>query len=701
MSASPISPATPDPTKAGAGHADSSRADPSRADSRPAAQVTAAQTPGPSGMLTLSVGVVVVAALYLGRDVLVPITLAVLLSFLLAPLVSLLHRFYLGRVPAVLLSVVIALGVFLAMFGLLGTQLADLASQVPRYQSTIEKKVGAVQDFTAGRLDVILRRLTGQFAPAPAKPTASTPAATAAPAPVGTEAHPMPVEVHEPDPSPMAMAMRVISPVVGPLATTAIVLIFAIFVLLQREDLRDRMIRLVGSGDLHRTTVAMNDAARRLSRYFVTQLGVNVGFGLVIGVGLFAIGIPSAILWAVLGTLLRFVPYVGVPLSAIFPLALAAAVDPGWSMLVWTAILYFVVELAIGQALEPLLYGHSTGLSPFAVVVAATFWTWLWGPIGLILSTPLTLCMVVLGRHVDRLEFIDVLLGDRPALTPVESFYQRMLAGDADEAADQAELLLRDRSLSSYYDEVALPGLRLAANDATRGVLTPQQLERVRGAFANLVHDLDNHDDQDPAAAHEQIAPGDATSAERALARHPAPGRLAPEATDLPAAWTGRDPVLCVGGRGPLDEAVAAMLAQLLRKHRIGARVVGSEAVSRESIGTLDLDGVAMICVSYLDSGGNTSVLRFLVRRLRLRLPGVPVAVGLWGNVPDPAAAIGPAVAIPGADHIAHSLRQTVELCLEYVHGEREPAVVRTGPLPIPQPAQSSNATVATVVKAA
>ncbi len=687
--------------------------DPRHADSRPGAQVAAAETPGASGMLTLSVGVVVVAALYLGREVLVPITLAVLLSFLLAPLVSLLHRLYLGRVPSVILSVVIALGVFLAMFGLLGAQLANLAGQVPRYQSTIEKKVGAVQDFTSGRLDGIMHRLTGQFAPAPAKPAeataagttagtqAGTAAATTAPAPVGTEAHPMPVEVHEPDPSPIAMAMRIVSPVVGPLATMAIVLIFTIFVLLQREDLRDRMIRLVGSGDLHRTTVAMNDAARRLSRYFVTQLGVNVSFGVVIGIGLFAIGIPSAILWAVLGALLRFVPYVGVPLSAIFPLALAAAVDPGWSMLAWTAILYFVVELALGQVIEPMLYGHSTGLSPFAVVVAATFWTWLWGPIGLILSTPLTLCMVVLGRHVDRLEFIDVLLGDRPALTPVESFYQRMLAGDADEAADQAELLLRDRSLSSYYDEVALPGLRLAANDAARGVLTPQQLERVRGAFANLVHDLDSHADQDPAAAHERIAPGDATQAERALARHDAPSRLAPEAADLPAAWTGRDPVLCVGGRGPLDEAVAAMLAQLLRKHRIGARVVGSEAVSRESIGTLDLDGVAMVCVSYLDTGGNTSVLRFLVRRLRLRLRGVPVAVGLWGTDPDPIAATEPAVTIPGADHIAYTLRETVERCLEYAHGEREPAVARTGPLPIPQPAQPSNATIAAAVQAA
>ena len=194
--------------------------------------------------------------------------------------------------------------------------------------------------------------------------------------------------------------------------------------------------------------------------------------------------------------LLRFVPYIGAPLAAILPLALAAAVSPGWSMVLWTAGLYAVTEAIMGQAVEPLLYGHSTGLSPFSVVVSATFWTWLWGPIGLILSTPLTLCLVVLGRHVERLEFLDVILGDRPALTPVESFYQRMLAGDPDEARDQAEVLLRDRPLSSYYDEVALKGLQLAANDAARGVLTEAQLEKIKASMQELIDDLDEYDDQ-------------------------------------------------------------------------------------------------------------------------------------------------------------------------------------------------------------
>ena len=311
-------------------------------------------------------------------------------------------------------------------------------------------------------------------------------------------AEPMAVEVRQPDQTAIELAQRIVTPVVEPLSTTAIVLIVSIFILLQREDLRDRMIRLFGASDLHRTTIAMNDAARRLSRYLLSQLAVNVAFGVIIATGLAFIGIPSPVMWGVLGALLRFVPYIGAPLSALMPLALAAAVDPGWSMLLWTASLYLVVEPVMGQVVEPLVYGHSTGLSPFAVVLAATFWTWLWGPIGLILSTPLTLCLVVLGRHVARLEFLDVLLGDRPALTPVESFYQRMLAGDPDEVHDHAEILLKQMPLASYYDDVALEGLRLAVIDTERGALTPDHLERIKLCIQSLIEDLDDHEDRQP-----------------------------------------------------------------------------------------------------------------------------------------------------------------------------------------------------------
>jgi hypothetical protein len=299
--------------------------------------------------------------------------------------------------------------------------------------------------------------------------------------------------------------------------------------------------------------------------------------------------------------------------------------------------------------------------------VAATFWTWLWGPIGLILSTPLTLCMVVLGRHVERLEFLDVLLGDRPALTPVESFYQRMLTGDTDEALEQAELLLRDRALSSYYDEVALKGLQLAANDSVRGVLTQVQLERIQSTIVSLVRDFDEHDDADPHPSGDEDAPTTPSRAEVALPKQPAPEGVAPPPEQRPPAWRSDAPVLCIAGRGPLDVAASEMLAQLLAKHGLGARVVDHQAVARTAIRHLDVSGVAMVCVSYLELTGSPSHLRYLVRRLRMRLPTQPLLIGLW---PSEEAVLRDdrLRAAVGADHYTSSLREAVEACLDALH---------------------------------
>ena len=633
-------------------------------------RVPPAETPGLTGLLTLAVAVVVVAGLYFGRDVLIPITLAILLSFLLVPLVDLLRRLRFGRVPSVLFAVVVSLGVITAFAALIGIQIAELAQEVPRYQYTIEHKVETLRSVTLGRLSGIMRGLDQQMQQASSPPATNTQtsstAATAAPKPV-------PVEVHEPGPTPIVLLQRVLTPVISPLSTMAIVFIFAIFILLQREDLRDRLIRLFGSGDLHRTTTAMNDAARRLSKYFLAQLGINAAFGAIIATGLYFIGIPSPVLWGIIGMLLRFVPYIGAPLSAVMPLLLGAAVDPGWSMLIWTGALYAVVECIMGQVVEPLLYGHSTGLSPFSVVVAATFWTWLWGPIGLILSTPLTLCLVVLGRHVERLEFLDVMLGDRPALTPVESFYQRMLAGDPDEAQDQAETLLKERSLSSYYDEVALKGLQLAANDALRGALTPPQIEHIKEALESLVLELDDHDDVDPQPAQADDGPAPLTRAELELPKQPAPEGSAPPVGSLPAEWRSAAPIMCVAGRGPLDETATIMLAQLLRKHGLVATVVPHEAASRTKLGVLDVSGIAMVCVAHLEVEGSPTHLRYLVRRLRQRLPSAEVVVGIW---PQDAPVITDERlrAAVGADYYTRSLRETVDVCLDAARKVQVPA---------------------------
>src|SRR5271166_278131 len=625
-------------------------------------QVIAADTPGVQGLLTLAIAVVIVAGLYLGSEMMIPIILAVLLSFLLAPVANFLRRLHLGRVPSALLAVVLALGIILAFGMVIGTQLAELAQEVPRYASSVERKIETLQNHTLGRITTIMRSLGHELDRATVSRNSSSGAATPTASP-GDEQKSIPVEVHEPQPSSVQLAQRIVSPIVAPLATTAIVFVVAIFILLQREDLRDRLIRLFGSNDLHRTTVAMNDAARRLSNYFLTQLGINALFGVIIGTGLSFIGVPSPLLWGVLAMLLRFVPYIGAPLSALLPITLAAAVDPGWSMVVWTAALYAVVEAIMGQAVEPLLYGHSTGLSPFSVVVAATFWTWLWGPIGLILSTPLTLCLVVLGRHVERLEFLDILLGDRPALSPIESFYQRILAGDPDEARAQAELMLKDRSLSSYYDEVALKGLQLAAADSARGVLTGSRIERVRESISGLIEELDEYADRDPSAAESEQATVAPTRAEQDIPARPAPKDAAPGQSLLPPGWRGPAPVMCLAGRGPFDGAASLMLAQLLRKHGLGASCVPYEAGSRGAIGALDTRGVAMVCISYLELTGSPSHLRYLLRRLRQRMPEALIVVGYWPAEEEILRDARIRAAI-GADYYTSSLQDTVEVCV-------------------------------------
>src|SRR5437764_2279304 len=275
-----------------------------------------------------------------------------------------------------------------------------------------------------------------------------------------------------------------------PVAEAGLVLVFVIMFLLKREELRDRMLRLAGARDLHRTTAAMNEAAERVSNYLLAQLAVGLCYGLPVGVGLAVIGIPNAPLWGALGVLLRFVPYIGGPLTAIVPCALAIAVSPGWALFFWTVLLFIAVETLTANFIEPWIYGRTTGLSSVAVVAAATFWTWLWGPVGLLLATPLTVCLAVLGRYLPPLRFLDILLGNQPVLSPEESLYQRLLARDPEEATDQAEEFTRDKSIDVFFDEVAIPALVLAQADSDRGALSAYRLAIVAEGFAAILDNL-------------------------------------------------------------------------------------------------------------------------------------------------------------------------------------------------------------------
>jgi predicted PurR-regulated permease PerM len=630
---------------------------------RPAARIEPPETPGVQGLITLAVGVTVVAALYFAREILIPVTLAILLSFLVAPLANLLGRIKLGHVVSVLLAVTMSLSVIVVLGGVIAAQITDLAVGIPRYQASIDNKISAVHGLTVEKLN----RLAGAAGQALQRATVDQPQATRKSAPSASGVQQpavLPVEVREPSQTPFQLARRVLSPVVRPLETAFIVFVVTIVILLQRDDLRDRAIRLFGSRDLHRTTTAMDEAARRLSRYFVSQLGINAGVGIVIGIGLSIIGVPSPVLWGILAALLRLVPYVGIWISAILATALAAAVSPEWSMAIWSLVLFLIVELLVGQVVEPLLYGRSTGLSPFSVVVAAIFWSWIWGPVGLILSTPLTLCLLVLGRHVTRLEFLDVLLGDQPALTPVENFYQRALAGDPDDAVEQAGVLLRDRPLSSYYDEIVLKGLQLAADDVLRGGVTPAQLARIETTVSDLIEGLDGFADADPTV--DAAAPDWGALAPPA-ARQKASGQSASNASspsiEAPPVRHADNQVLCIAGRGPLDELASAILVQLLGKHDLDCRVVNHDAASRIRIDGQNVTAVTTVCIFYLRINGIPSHLRYLLRRVRQRLPDALIVVGLWpaGDTDPWGKDLQSAI---GADHYATSIRDMVNACI-------------------------------------
>jgi predicted PurR-regulated permease PerM len=619
-----------------------------------------------SAVATAIIAVIIIAMLYFGREIFVPIALAILLSLVLAPLVGILQRIHAPRGLAVVSVVILAFAFIFAMGSLLATQLTQLAGDLPRYQSTISEKIQSFRDTKTGRGTLerasdMLKDLSKELDKPKdsASPRASSSIIPNAPGPQT----PVPVEVRQPDPGALESLRTLISPLVHPLATTGIIIIFVIFILLQREDLRNRVIRLAGSYDLQRTTAALDDAAGRLSRLFLTQLIVNGAFGVVIGMGLWVIGIPSAILWGILAAVLRFVPYIGAVIAAAFPLALAVAVDPGWSMLLWTLVLFLIVEPVVGHLIEPMVYGRSTGLSPVAVVASATFWTALWGPIGLVLATPLTVCLVVLGRHVERLEFLDVMFGDRPALSPPEIFYQRMLAGDPTEAAEKAEQFLKERSLASYYDEVALKGLQLAQVDAERGALDQERLTKIRDAVSEFASDLADQDDRPPTKVN-LTTDAEASSAVESVAEdaeHENLPILSKES--LPPEWQGEHPVLCVAGRSLIDEAAAIMLAQLSTAHGLSARVEGAVALSTSNVFRLETTGVAVVCLVYLDASGPAH-MRYSVRRLRRKLPKATIILGCWLKDIDPAAL---EVLREGAkaDLVAASLADAIKLCIE------------------------------------
>src|SRR5665648_451288 len=625
----------------------------------------------------LLIATIVIGGLYFAREVLLPLALAIILSFVLTPPLLLLRRIKVPRVLAVILVVAIAFGIIGGLGWLISREATDLAGQLPSYRATLSEKITSLRESTneskvLQKAGDVLTDLQAQLdepsAPAPATPEVGA-------MPDRPQAEPVPVVIRTPDPTGFALYRNIAGTLLPPLAIAGIVLLLVVFILRQREDLRDRLIRLFGSSNLQRATSTMSDAAGRLSRYFASQVLINATYGLFIGTALWAIGMPSPVAWGILAMLMRFVPYVGSYIAAALPVLIAAAIDPGWTTVLMVIALFVLGELFMGQVVEPQVFGRGTGVTPIAVIGSTIFWTWLWGPLGLLIAMPITVCLAVLGRHVDGLEFLDVLLGDAPPLTPQQSFYQRALTGDAAEATYQAELALKDQSLEGYLDRVALSGLKLAERDADRSALGDNQLERIATTVNEMLENLADfeprrwfdklrHRPEKPAAEElEGLASLEAPAEEDADADHVIPRE------SLAEGWQGDVPVLCIGGRSMLDEAAGAMLAAVLAKRGLGATALPPDEISAGHITTLASTKAKAICLSYLGLGSGPAHIRYLVRRLRRILPaGTLILVAYW-HADEDAHAMASLKETAQADAYATTLHEAVEVILQAATG--------------------------------
>ena len=619
------------------------------------------------------IGATAVAALYLGQTLLIPLALAIFLTFLLSPAVAKLDKLPLPRALAVALVSLSAFSVLILLGILVGRQVSSFAEDLPHYKTTLTAKIRAVKDITSHSskieqateaLNSLRKEIDAPSAPSTEKITSGPerpPAAETAQKPLAVT-----VEVAS---TPLDQLKQTVGVVAPPLITAGIVILFVIILLLYREDVRDRGIRFLGVQDLERTTRAMDDAGHRLNRYFLATTTINTAFGTVIGLGLWWIGIPNPMLWGAVAMLLRYVPFVGVPMAAVLPLVLSVVVDPGWMMLAATLGLFVLSELFVSQVVETFVHGEATGLSPLAVILATSFWTLLWGPIGLVLAVPMTVMLAVLGRHIERFALFEVLLGAAPALSPADRFYQRILAGDPEEAADQAQGQLKELSVATYYDGVVMDALRKAMRDAQVGRLDGYRIAQIK---ASLDVFIDAMSDADGKVAEQQ----------QTNSNPPISGNGTPLAVDSVAGSSG-PAILCVAARNKLDETAAALLAQLLQSRGLMARVVTPSDLARGRTGGIAASKTKIVCLSAFDVGERSAQVKFLLRRLRRQMPAAEFLGGFW-NLDQANPAHKTMISSIGADVVVSTLSSAVDRCILQSQGalakvdavaDREPGV--------------------------
>lgn len=553
----------------------------------------------------------VVALLYFGREVLEPLALALILSLVLAPLVRSMTRVGLARMPAVLLSVALVATCVGGVGAVLFDQLVTITRDLPQYRAAIKTKVAKVRELVERPITRIEAELSA-VAPVP------TPAAEAVRVRRGNLVvnpnQPLPVEVRTPRTMKDTLG-RVINLVWGPIGEAGVVLILLVFILLEQGSLRDRLVRLAGQAEVSRTIRTLGDAAQGVSRFFFSQFIVNATFGTVIGLSLWLAGIPHAILWGVLSGVLRFVPYLGVLLAGTIIAVFVAAIDPGWSLAITCMAIFLAFELVLANFIEPKVYGHSSGLSPLAVIVSALFWGALWGPVGLLLSTPLTLCLVVAGRHVRALAPITILLGDAPNMSDAERFHQRVLAGEADELTKDARAYVRRYSFARYCDHVLLPGLRMAVSDLGTGTIDKAQEARMRAVIANIAETVASASDGSARNRRKPVPLLDANiGAHLRQMREARFGRWQ-GSLDVPLGSI----VLCAGLPSERDDFLTELLVRALREGDVDARslVVGAPIDKPEGSGP---ELVSTVFITY-PRQDNFEAWRAAVAELRKDLP--------------------------------------------------------------------------------
>ncbi len=559
----------------------------------------------PSWMLTLASIAVVIVALYLAKGVLVPLTLAVLLSFLLSPVCDWLERWRLGRIPAVLLTAILGFTLLGIVTWMATVQITSLAPKIPEYQSNVEAKLSSVNAYAVATL----RKITSS-ANEMGEKLAPTELADAG---LATEDRLYSVRVVTAPTSPLQMFGGMFGTLLEVLGTSGIVIVLVVFFLVQREDLRDRFIHLMGKGHVTVTTQMLEDAGTRVSRYLSMLFLINVTFGISVGIGLYLIGVPNAILWGILATVLRFIPYLGPWIAAAMPIGLAMAISPDWFAPLLTVGLFVLLELFNNNLLEPWLYGRNTGVSAVAVLVAAVFWMWLWGPVGLLLATPLTVCLLVVGKHVPELSFLGILLGNEPVFEPKDRVYQRLLGGDSEEATALFDGYLEHQPLVEVYDTVLIPALALAETHWQLGELNESKHNFIMESLKEMI-----------------LVQGERQQellAKRETADSPLPDG---DSIRLDEIKSPRLSILCLPARSQADEIAAMMLAQVLEASDCRAQAISVTALAGEMVDLVDQCTAAdVICISATPPAAVMHA-RYLSKRLCGRIPVAKLIVGLW-----------------------------------------------------------------------